>query len=272
MNNGNEYGLFFEYPEDVYNTLSAERIVPQLMEWFRPSSVLDVGCGNGSWLSVFAAQGVTDLVGTDFNEPDAVQLMFDPANYRKTDLRQPLELQRKFELALCLEVAEHLEAVHAEQLINSLTQHADIIVFSAAIPGQGGKDHLNEQPPAYWQELFSRKYFHCFDMLRPLIWDDEEINWWYRQNIFIAARKERLGDHKSQPIHHLIHPEFHYEKMKYKDIYIRRFNKFLYDLASQPPLALEYLKRGILQQAGMMNEARKKFYKWKDDDYWSRNH
>jgi SAM-dependent methyltransferase len=257
---------FFEYPEEVYNTRSAEKIVPILLEWFHPASVLDVGCGNGSWLAVFDAKGISDLMGTDFSEPK--QLMIDQGKYLKADLRHPFDLKRKFDLALCLEVAEHIEAEHAEQLIASLTRHSDIIIFSAAIPGQGGQDHLNEKPPAYWQEIFNRHGFHCYDLLRPLIWDDTDINWWYRQNIFIASRSAELRSQAPQQIRWLIHPEFHQIKMKYVD----RFNYFLFKLTKTPALSLHYLKRALLLQYGLMNDERKKYYKKRDERYWSQDH
>lgn len=196
----------FEYPEDAYNIRSASRIVPILVEKFHPRSVLDMGCGKGDWLKVCSALGIDDIVGVDGYNVPKEQLGFSSDKFLHKPLDEPIDLGRKFDICLCLEVAEHIEGSRVSQLFQNLVNHSDIIVFSAAVPGQGGDHHVNEQPPSYWKALFSEQKYYCQDLIRPLIWEDDEILWWYRQNIFIAS-KNKIEPEMNEDIPFLIHPE-----------------------------------------------------------------
>ena len=90
---------------------------------------------------------------------------------------------------MSLEVAEHLEEEAADNFVRQLTKISDRILFSAAIPDQGGLHHLNERPPSYWAKKFKTYGFNQLDFLRPLFWDDERIEWWYRQNFLIYEKR-----------------------------------------------------------------------------------
>jgi SAM-dependent methyltransferase len=196
----------FNHTSHIYNTGAGNKIVPIIIELFHPASVIDVGCGNGSWLNVFLANGVEDVLGVDGPYVKKENLLISPENFSAANLEEPLRLSRRFDLAICLEVAEHLGPDHADTLIQSLVDLSDNIVFSGAIPGQGGEQHLNEQPPQFWQQLFQQKGFHTYDVIRPKIWDDKEIFWWYRQNVFIAT-KVAMFPGRDENIPHLVHPE-----------------------------------------------------------------
>src|SRR5690349_6826641 len=126
---------------------SARVVVPHLINLFHPASVLDVGCGQGAWLSAFKDLGVPRLLGVDGEHVDQSQLMIPPTCFRSVDLTRPFELPRDFDLALCLEVGEHLPGESAARVVRELTKSAPMVVFSAAIPGQGGTGHINEQWP-----------------------------------------------------------------------------------------------------------------------------
>lgn len=176
---------------------SAAVVTPHIVELFAPMSVVDVGCGVGTWLRAFAECGVTQLLGLDGPHVDPVALRIPAAQFRAHDLRTPLPEVGRFDLALSLEVAEHLPDECADGLVAALTRLAPIVVFSAAIPGQGGTSHVNEQWPDYWAALFRRHQFEQLDVLRPLIWQDERIEWWYRQNIFVYMACELLSTNES---------------------------------------------------------------------------
>jgi hypothetical protein len=96
---------------------------------------------------------------------------------------------QRFSLALCLEVAEHLPADASEGLVRLLTRYADVVVFSAAIPHQGGTHHVNERWPDYWISHFNKQHYHLHDILRWKIWNDTRIEPWYRQNLLLFAKE-----------------------------------------------------------------------------------
>lgn len=161
------------------------------------SSVLDVGCGQGAWLAAWMQRGVTDVLGLDGDYVARTALQIPPAAFRPTDISRTFALARKFDLVQCLEVAEHIPAEHAGTLIDNLARHGDVILFSAATPGQGGVHHVNEQPMAYWAAHFADRGYAAFDCLRPRIRSLKSVEPWYRYNIMIFANadgEQRLPD------------------------------------------------------------------------------
>ena len=175
----------------------------------KDKTVVDFGCGRGTWLEMALSHGANRVLGLDTHAlENETQLV--PVQY--VDLSQLVHLDEKFDVALCLEVAEHLPPSCAPTLVSSLCQAANIVVFSAAIPGQGGMYHLNEQAPAYWHALFLAHHFDCYDF-RSLFWDDALIQPWYRCNTLVFAHRDaadRLGalaQYKVQSPLHLVHPD-----------------------------------------------------------------
>lgn len=162
----------------------------------RVRSAVDVGCGVGTWLSVLGEMGSTDVLGLDGPWVDRRQLEIPEESFLEHDLNDEIDLDRRFDLALALEVAEHLHARRARALVASLTRLSDFVLFSAAIPGQGGVGHVNEQWPPYWISLFHAQGFVGVDIVRKRIWNDESIPFWYRQNILLFVKSERTGDLK----------------------------------------------------------------------------
>jgi len=192
---------------------SPREVVPVIMGLVEPTSLLDVGCGTGTWLKAFEEAGVSDYVGVDGDYVNRLQLNIPIGKFIAKDLRTQWLLNRKFDLVLSLEVAEHLPEASADQFVETLVSHTDnTIIFSAAIPGQGGQNHLNEQWPEYWQQKFMKHGFYFYDVIRPLIWDNEKVDWWYKQNIFLV--KSTYADSQ---ILKSIHPalfEFKMNKMR----------------------------------------------------------
>lgn len=208
----------FVHSSDIYNTASAEEIVPLLLEFFDPHSVIDVGCGIGTWLSVFKKNGVESVLGIDGDNVNKEQLFshIKQDEFIEYDLRKPLLIDRKFDLVVSLEVAEHLPEEASDAFIKSLTQLGDIILFSAAIPNQGGDGHVNEQWPSYWQKKFVPDGFEVYDCVRPEIWSNEKVEWWYRQNVFVAVNREVKVSLKGEGIiESLVHPENYVDKAKH---------------------------------------------------------
>jgi SAM-dependent methyltransferase len=176
---------------------SAAAVVPIVNQLVQPTSVLDVGCGIGAWLVQWTSEGVTDILGVDGEHVDPTALQIARTSFQEVDLRNPLSLNRKFDLVQSLEVAEHLDDVLADQFVRSLTSHGDTILFSAAIPGQRGFHHVNEQWPSYWVSRFAREGFKVFDIIRPVIWSDSRVDIWYRQNTLLFSRTLTLSDNSA---------------------------------------------------------------------------
>ena len=188
------------------HTLSGPRVaVPLIFGTATPQSLLDVGCGTGTWLKAAQESGIADVFGVDGVSVPADQLLIPRSMFHQHDLTRPWNLGRRYGAVLCLEVAEHLDEQDAPTLIDSLVAHADTIVFSAACPGQGGQHHVNCQWPSYWQRRFNECGYVCIDEVRWRIWSDERIEPWYRQNMFTAQRDpDRAG--QEPRIAPVIHP------------------------------------------------------------------
>ncbi|HQT78222.1 MAG TPA: class I SAM-dependent methyltransferase [Rhodopila sp.] len=187
------YDVAFYQRQRLGSYHSAAVIIPILLEMFPVGSVCDVGCGLGTWLQSWREHGAEDVLGIDGDYVDAARLMIPQHRFRCHDLQQPLEIERRFDLAMSLEVAEHLPPERAESFVGDLTSLADIVVFSAAIPGQTGTNHLHERWQDYWAELFHKRGYFTFDVLRPRIWQDDRVEYWYRQNILIFCRYDAVS-------------------------------------------------------------------------------
>jgi SAM-dependent methyltransferase len=172
---------------------SAAEIVPLVLGLIPASSVVDVGCGMGAWLSVFREYGVVDALGLDGDYVTAGQLLIAPSQFQAVDLTAPPTPSRSFDLAVSLEVAEHLPATAADSFVTYLTSLAPVVLFSAAIPGQGGVDHVNEQWPEYWASRFQRRGYMAIDCLRPVVWRNQKVQWWYAQNILLFAHSSYVA-------------------------------------------------------------------------------
>jgi len=172
---------------------AAAAVVPAVLDLWPAASVVDVGCGDGAWLEAFGAAGVAELLGVDGAAVPPARLLIPPSSFLRASLADPLRLGRRFDLVLSLEVAEHLPASSAAQHVASLTDLAEAVLFSAAIPRQGGIGHRNERWPAYWWRMFNARGYAAVDLLRARFWDDERVAWWYAQNLLFYVRRDALG-------------------------------------------------------------------------------
>ena len=177
-----------EYYAEISHTSrpSADVIAPILVEHFDPSSVLDVGCGSGAFLDAFREEGVRHTVGVDGPFAPGAAVREHGHEFVTVDLQgSRLNLGRSFDLALCLEVAEHLGAEYGPALVEDLVQHGTVVAFSAAIPQQSGRGHVNERPQSYWASEFALHGYYPRDLVRLQVWNDARVDWWYAQNLLI---------------------------------------------------------------------------------------
>jgi len=201
MLNGAIYNARFYANHRDESVSSAEIIVPILLSHISASSVVDIGCGTGTWLRVFERHGISDYLGLDgeYVPRDALEIPHD--RFRTTDLRQLSDVGRVFDIACSLEVAEHLPPACSERFVKLLTSAAPVVLFSAAIPHQGGTGHVNEQWQSYWCERFRTYDFVPFDWIRPRICGDRRVMWWYRQNILVFCEREYASRFSAVPLH-----------------------------------------------------------------------
>lgn len=183
---------------------------------FHPGSVVDVGCGVGGWLSVFQRNGIKDVWGLDGDWVRTEQLRITPEKFHRIQLESPFRLDRGFDMAISLEVAEHLSENSALGFVQSLTRLAPLVVFSAALPMQGGTNHRNEQWPDFWASLFNRTGYQVFDVIRPRIWSLDDVCYWYRQNMLVFVDRQDsslmnalagIAAECPDPPLNLVHPE-----------------------------------------------------------------
>jgi len=184
---------YSEKLEDRIESLeSAEIIVPIVLKLLNPKSVVDVGCCTGEWLHVFQRHGVSDILGIDGEWINEKKLRIPKECFFVANLENNLQIQRRFDLVVALEVGEHLSKTSAETFINSLTSLGPAILFSAAIPFQGGTHHKNEQWPEYWADLFRKKDYAVVDCIRKKIWNNENVSFWYSQNMLLFVKNSYL--------------------------------------------------------------------------------
>ncbi|OGV67792.1 MAG: hypothetical protein A2283_22315 [Lentisphaerae bacterium RIFOXYA12_FULL_48_11] len=211
----NTYSEEFYSTRDSHTRQSAEKIVPLIMDVFRPRNVVDIGCGVGTWLKVFKEYGCRDVLGIDQKEVPREFLQMDVNEFMTHDFEKPLSMDRSFDLVMSLEVAEHLSPEYADRFVESLTRLGPVVIFSAAIPRQGGVCHQNEQWQDYWKEMFAQHGFVGLDLIRPRIWNESCVAYWYRQNILVylssekyeevSARKDLWPEARSEMIS-VVHP------------------------------------------------------------------
>lgn len=176
---------------------SARRIVPLTLGLITVSSIADVGCGEGSWLAVWTEHGVEDIQGFDGSYVDPARLAIAPQRFEAVDLAASIQADRRFDLVQSLEVAEHLAPERAESFVRDLCALADIVLFSAAQPGQGGEMHVNEQRVSWWAARFRGQGYAAFDCLRPALKRAADVDPWYRFNTVLyanAAGMARLSE------------------------------------------------------------------------------
>ena len=188
----------YEYDSDFLSytqslaTRGARVIVPIIQEALGPASVLDLGCGRGVWLQIWKAHGVSDVVGVDGDYVDRADLAIEQSEFRARDLRETIDLERRFDLVESLEVAEHLPASRARDFVADLCRHGDAVLFGAAPPGQGGEYHINEQPYDYWRAFFETLGYEPFDYVRPRIAARRDAAPWYRYNTLLYVKQEAI--------------------------------------------------------------------------------
>ncbi len=247
------------YENNVADSLRSARIyINHLWSFVQPRSVLDVGCGRGTWLKACRELGSKKLWGFDGHWNTQSRMIDSAIYFVSIDLNRPFSVEEKFDLAMSLEVGEHLHPSAASAFVKSLAEASDMVLFSAAYTMQGGTNHINEQPHTYWARLFAQHSFLPFDLFRPVFWGAEDICWWYRQNTFVYVRQNsaafNLMDSKGvKALRHTsfmncIHPQLYHAKATRAE-FVPNFKDHLLAL-------LPSLRRAIQRRAAYLSRAR----------------
>ncbi|MDQ6850654.1 MAG: class I SAM-dependent methyltransferase [Actinomycetota bacterium] len=170
---------------------SARHVLGILYGLYQPKSVVDIGCGSGAWLAGCESFGSETLRGYDGpwanpNEFTSQKIDFVPIDLEHADLVHT----QSYDLAISVEVAEHLSEKRSGFIVDALCTASQIVLFSAAIPQQGGTHHIHERPQTYWIAKFAERGYEVFDIFRPAIWDNDEVRWWFRQNLLLFVAKD----------------------------------------------------------------------------------
>ena len=168
---------------------SAGTIANSILNDCKATCVIDVGCGTGALLGALRDRGC-EVFGLEYSEAALKYCRSRRLNVAKFDLeRDVFNDNRTFDVAVSMEVAEHLPEMVADRYVDLLTRLSQVIVFTAAPPGQGGADHVNEQPPSYWISKFQQRGFKHVEELSQR-WRESweaagDVEGWYHQNLMI---------------------------------------------------------------------------------------
>ena len=230
------YNQEFYLDERESSSLSALSVIDQVLTYLRPESVVDVGCGVGSFLKVFKDKGITTILGIDGPWVDRNSLLIQKDEYISQDLSQRFRLNRRFDLVISLETAEHISSESAYIFIDNLTNLGDVILFSAAIPFQGGEHHVNLQWPEYWYRLFSKRGFVYVDCIRDKLWNNPNVSYYYAQNSIFYVKRDSLLRYpllnakvKDEPLAplSLVHPKRYLAEIMVLETYRKYIPAFL---------------------------------------------
>ena len=190
---GSPYTRAF-YQSIAAKSLRAAEAIAPLLAPLQVRSVADFGCGSGTWLRAFRAGGAEVVRGIDQFDPAGVEMLIAPDEYRRADLTGEIDLGRRYDLAVSLEVGEHIPPQASRTLVANLVRASGRILFSAATPGQGGVDHVNERPLADWVALFAEHGYAASDFVRAGIAEQRlEVEPWYRYNTLFFFRESEAA-------------------------------------------------------------------------------
>ena len=206
----------YRHNDAVHNLKSSQDFVAYLNSIFKPKSVIDIGCGLGNFLYNFKELNVETVLGVDGSWVDRKKVAhyLNEVEFLEHNLEKPLKLNKRFDLVLSLEVAEHLSESSAKTHVKNLVSMGDVIIFSAAIPFQGGQNHINEQWQSYWTTRFNDEGYEIIDVIRPNLWNNDNIPFWYRQYTLVYINKNaKIELPNSVPILDIVHPELYQAKV-----------------------------------------------------------
>lgn len=171
-----------------------------------------------------------------------------------------LAQDEKYDLCLCLGVAEKLPPESATKLIEACTGLSDRVVFAATPPGEFGEDLPNLHPLSHWAKTFLQNGFVLRDAIRPRlepltyvdqVFSDYRVTSSYLQNLYLAERQDAIGvdgDSGDFVQHLLLDKEARIEDLSLQNLYQ---TLIIYDVRQQLVNAQN--------RAGELEDTRRKF-------------
>jgi SAM-dependent methyltransferase len=210
------------------------RMLRRVSEYQPINSVADLGCGLGYWYTGAKEFGTEEYMGYDIPEVDVSERFMPAEKFTACDLSEAYWPKVKYDICCATEVAEHLPYDCAREFVRNTTRFSDVVLFSAAIPYQSGKGHVNENWVAFWNSMFKDEGFVCYDIFRFYFWNDPSIPVFYRQNLLVYVRRgsdseEKFGGQgKTENPLSVVHPEMWIKGVnRGKD---HRFNRMVEDV------------------------------------------
>ncbi len=220
------WGKYHVYASERKGNCSEELVLSLVLSKFRVESMVDFGCAIGRWCKAGKNLGIQEVLGIDGKYVDEDSLVIDKSEFLRADLGEKIQLPKRYDLAISLEVAEHLPEEKSDLFVENLTCASDVILFSAAIRGQGGDFHVNEQPLSYWRKKFEERGYCLCDCLRPVIWENDCILPMYRQNCVFFIEKNVCHEkctEENNTIIDVVHPKV-YENVAYGGVMLFPFH------------------------------------------------
>lgn len=192
----------------VHELKNPSIIVGEILKHFSPKTVIDLWCWLWSFVKVFQDYWI-DAYWVNGERTERDKLFIDDKSLLIYNLEQYHDFWKQYDMALSLEVAEHIDEKYSDNFVKTITSCSDIIIFSAAIPWQTWQNHINLQSPEYRERKFNTYWYNFYDVFRHIFWNNEEIFWWYKQNIFLVAKKwVKIPDSLiEKPPRYIIHPD-----------------------------------------------------------------
>jgi hypothetical protein len=188
-------GHMSEQSSRILNGYKCLRIMQEVSP-FR--SIADFGCGIGGWLVAAKQLGVQHVQGIEGEWIKDTDTLVEKSEILICDFSESeINFKKSFDIAISIEVAEHLPADAADRFCDCLVNASELVMFSAAVPGQGGTGHLNEQKPRYWVDKFWERNYVPLEVVRPGISGDPAIFPWLKQNIIVFSSYQQLCTRKN---------------------------------------------------------------------------
>ena len=237
------------------------------------SSLCDVGGGIGLWTREFIKMkgekvDLSRIRCLDGSYVNRSHLLIPEECFVPTELENRIQLgDEKFDLVMTLEVAEHLSPERADSFVEDLTNLGDTILFSAAATGQGGTHHVNEEYMAYWVDKFSKRGYDLFDIIRPVIQNNHDVPFWYRQNVVVFVKRGSknygaISNVKVGPLIRVVCEEMYDRTLNYMNAFERERNDLRLKVDEIPDLneKIGSLEADMVEKVRAIEELEKRVF------------